>query len=150
MQLMAAYRPNGTAPSREPLPEPPPKSLHHNLEDLTRRLEAERTLTLSTPDPRFRPRPQQSESDQLHVDVVARLDEIVAGPPLGRRQVDHPLDREPRALNDRRLDCDLETLADERLADVLEGDPLHVRAEVAGAQELGRRRLGCDVVGHRA
>ena len=46
-----AYRPNGTAPSREPLPEPPPKSLHHNLEDLARRLEAERTLTLSTPRP---------------------------------------------------------------------------------------------------
>ena len=39
------------APTREPLPEPPPKTLHHNLEDLTRRLEAERTLTLSTPRP---------------------------------------------------------------------------------------------------
>src|SRR6516165_10904008 len=82
----------------------------------------------TTNHPPFTPRPQQSGSDQLHVDVVASLDEIVAGPPLGWRQVDHPLDREPRALDDRRLDYDLETLADERLADVLEGDPLHVRA----------------------
>ena len=29
------------APTREPLAEPPPKSLHHNFEELTRRLEAE-------------------------------------------------------------------------------------------------------------
>jgi hypothetical protein len=29
------------APTREPLAEPPPKSLHHNLEELTRRLEGE-------------------------------------------------------------------------------------------------------------
>ena len=53
-------------------------------------------------------------SDQLHVDVVARLDEIVAGWPFGWRQVDHPLDREPRALDDRRLDCDLEALPELR------------------------------------
>ena|SRR6516165_6903439 len=39
------------APTREPLAERPSKSLQHNLEDLTRRLEAERTLTLSTPRP---------------------------------------------------------------------------------------------------
>src|SRR5215471_9343418 len=77
----------------------------------------------------------KADSDQLHVDVVARLDEIVTGWPFGWRQVDHPLDREPRALDDRRLYCDLEALADERLVDVLEGDPLHVRAEIAGAQE---------------
>ena len=38
-------------PTREPLAERPSKSLQHNLEDLTRRLEAERTLTLSTPRP---------------------------------------------------------------------------------------------------
>ena len=75
----------------------------------------------TTNHPPFTPRPQQSGSDQLHVDVVASLDEIVAGPPLGWRQVDHPLDREPRALDDRRLDYDLEALADERLVDVLEG-----------------------------
>ena len=78
----------------------------------------------------------KADSDQLHVDVVARLDEIVAGWPFGWRQIDHPLDRKPRALDDRRLDCDLEALADERFVDVLEGDPLHVRAEIAGAQEL--------------
>jgi len=29
------------APTREPLAEPPPKSIHNNLEDLTRQLEAQ-------------------------------------------------------------------------------------------------------------
>jgi flagellar protein FliO/FliZ len=64
------------APTREPLAEPPPKSLHHNLEELTRRLEAELRGSQprrgqSSPPPREEAR-SSAQSDATSLDLEPR------------------------------------------------------------------------------
>ena len=60
-------------PTREPLAEPPPKSLEHNLEELTRRLEAE--LRGSPPRrSQTSPPPPRGEAQSTEQSTVTSLD----------------------------------------------------------------------------
>src|SRR5215471_16792579 len=74
------------APTREPLAEPPPKSLHHNLEELTRWLEAElrgRPLPRAHPDANAQhPRVRGSGTHSLNFRKTIRE----RFPPVGSRR----------------------------------------------------------------
>src|SRR5690606_36164006 len=63
---------------------------------------------------------------------------------------EHALDRLAGPRRDVGVDVDDVLHVAQRIADVLERDALHVRAQVARANELGLPGLGGDVVAHRA
>src|SRR5690606_1937135 len=63
---------------------------------------------------------------------------------------EHALDCPPGPDRDVGIYLDLMGHRLQRMANLLESDPLHVRAQIAGADELGVGRLHRHVVGHRA
>src|SRR5262245_34845326 len=62
----------------------------------------------------------------------------------------HALHGRAGAGGDLRVDLDAWRQGQQRVVDVIQRDPLHVRAQVARAHELDVRRLGGDVVRHGA
>ncbi len=110
-------------------------------------------------DQRYRPRrelqctEQSGEAAADDDDVIGAAGEIVdvvLHASLSILQIDHPLDRTPRAFRERGIDRDLLAKREQAVQNVGERDALHVRAEIAGAKHLHVRQLGADIVGHRA
>src|SRR5258705_12136189 len=65
-------------------------------------------------------------------------------------QVDHPLGLIPRLPGNRGIDGDFLTQVNQAVQNLGQGDPLHVRTQIARPYHFDIRHLGLDIVGHRA
>src|SRR5215210_9136227 len=78
--------------------------------------------------------------------VSSRVDNII----VPSADLEHALDRTTGPSRQGRVDGDFVLQPLQRVTDVGKGDPLHVRAQIAGPQEVDVWILQRDVVAHRA
>src|SRR5258705_4285657 len=65
-------------------------------------------------------------------------------------QVDHPLDRMPCLLGNRRVDNDFLAQINQAVQNLGQRDPLHVRTQIARPYHFDIRHLDLDIIGHGA